>query len=272
MPTAQALREAAARQARRRRRLQAYGQWQPFTDAAPVRRHVQAIRATGMSLAGIVRHTGVNIGTLDHLLYGKTPYPPAAKIRTENAEALLAYWPTLDDYDDGAVIDATGTRRRVQALAAAGWPSNALHQHVSHITHKAVERLRTSERVTARTARAVRAFYRQAAGQTPEAHGVTPWIAARTRTYAVKNGYADAMAWDDDTIDDPNAQPEYGRELSFLERAALRREEIIHLAWCGNTPEQIVTRLDGEVSISTVRQIVQDWRTGQKRQRKQVAA
>ncbi|MEH0552529.1 hypothetical protein [Streptomyces sp. B21-101] len=272
MTTAQALREAATRQARRRRRLQAYGQWQPFVDAAPARQHVQAIRATGMSLAGIVRHTGVNSGTIDHLLYGKAPYPPAAKIRTENAKALLVYWPTLDDYDDGAVIDATGTRRRIQALAAAGWPSNAVHQHVNHITHKAVERLRTNERVTARTARAVRDFYRHAAGQTPEAHGVTPWVATRTRTYAAKNGYANAMAWDDDTIDDPNAQPEYGRELNFHERAELRREEIIHFAWHGDTPEQILARLGGEVSISTVRQIVQEWRTGQKRDRRQVAA
>lgn len=268
MTTAQAVREAAARQARRRRRLQAYGQWHPFVDAAPVRDHVQAVRATGMSCAGIVRYTGVNFGTIDHLLYGKAPYPPAAKIRTENAQALLAYWPKLDDFDDGAVIDGTGTRRRIQALAAAGWPSNAIHEHVNHITHKAVERLRACERVTARTARAVRDFYERVAGQAAENQGVTPWIATRTRTYATKNGYADAMAWDDDTIDDPQAQPELGRELNFHERAALRREEIIHLAWHGDTPEQILDRLNGEVSISTVRQIVQEWRTGEKRQRK----
>jgi transposase len=56
------------------------------------------------------------------------------------------------------------------------------------------------------------------------------------------------------------------------ERAALRREEIIHFAWHGDTPEQILARLNGEVSIATVRQIVQEWRTGVKRDRKQVAA
>jgi hypothetical protein len=270
--TDEAVREAAARQARRRRRLIAYGQWQPFVDASPVREHVQAIRAAGMSLAGIVKYTGVNSGSLDHLLYGKAPYPPAVKIRTENAEALLAYWPKLDDYDDGAVIDGTGTRRRIQALAAAGWPSNAIHAHVNHVTHKAIERLRTCDRVTARTARAVRDFYERVAEQTAEAHGVTPWIAGRTRTYARKYSYANAMAWDDDTIDDPNAAPDYGRKLTFHERAALRREEIIHFAWHGYTTDQIVDRLNGEMSISTVRQIVQDWRTGQKRDRRQVAA
>jgi hypothetical protein len=272
MTTEQAVREARTRQARYRRRLIAYGQWQPFADAQPVREHVQAIRGAGMSLAGIAKYTGVNIGSIDHLLYGKAPYPPAVKIRTENAQALLAYWPTLDDFDDGAVIDATGTRRRIQALAAAGWPSNAIHQHINHITHKAVERLRASQRVTARTARAARDFYNQVSEQTAEDHGVTPWVAARTRTYATKYEWAPPIAWDDDTIDDPTAQPDYGRKLNFHERAALRREEIIHFAWHGDTPEQILARLDNEVSIATVRAVVQEWRTGQKRQRKQVAA
>jgi hypothetical protein len=269
MSTTQAVREAATRQARRRRRLQAYGQWQPFAPAEPVRQHVQAVRATGMSCAGIVRHTGVNSGTIDHLLYGKAPYPPAVKIRTENAEALLAYWPRLDDYDDGAIIDATGTRRRVQALAALGWPSNAVQQRVDHITLKAVERLRVNERVTARTARAVRDLYSEVSGKPAEHYGVTPWIAARTRTYAVKHQYAGPMAWDDDTIDDPQAKPDFGEELNFHERAQLRREEIIHLAWCGHQPEQILDRLDNEVSIATVRAVVQEWRTGQKRVRNQ---
>ena len=53
MTTDQAIREAKNRWARRRRRLIGYGQWQPFTDAEPARRHVLAILGTGMGLAGI---------------------------------------------------------------------------------------------------------------------------------------------------------------------------------------------------------------------------
>ncbi|MER7623889.1 hypothetical protein [Streptomyces sp. NPDC126503] len=209
MTSLQALRAAQARRARLRRRLIAYGQWQPFVDAQPARAHVEAIRATGMSIASIVKHTGVNIGTIDHLIYGKKPYPPAAKIRPENAEAILAYWPVLDDYDDGAVIDGTGTRRRVQALALIGWPRRSIHQHVNHISVQAVEKLRTKERVTARTARAVRDLYNRVSEQPAEAHGVTPWVAARTRRNAAKLSYAPPSAWDPDTIDDPNAIPDW---------------------------------------------------------------
>ncbi|MFJ3089093.1 hypothetical protein [Streptomyces sp. NPDC086838] len=210
MTTAQAVREATARQARRRRRAIAYGQWQPpFVDAEPVRQHVLALRATGMSLASIVQHTRVNSGSLDHLIYGKRPYPPAVKIRTESAAAILAYWPTLDDYEDGAIIDATGTRRRMQALAAIGWPTTSVHQHVNHITAKAVERLRANERVTARTARAVRDLYNRVSEKPAEAFGVAPWVAERTRGYARKFRWANPPAWDDDTIDDPKAHPEW---------------------------------------------------------------
>jgi hypothetical protein len=207
-----AIREAKNRWARRRRRLIGYGQWQPFTDAEPARQHVLAVQATGMGLARIAKHTGVNRGSLDHLLYGSHPIPPAAQIRTENAQALLAYWPTLDDYEDRAVIDATGTRRRMQALASAGWPSRAIHQRIQVGNMQTFEKLRYRAKVTARLARIVRDFYDEASVKPAENYGVEPWIASRTRTYATKNQWAGPEAWDMDTIDDPDAHPDWTGE------------------------------------------------------------
>jgi hypothetical protein len=207
--TDQAIREAKNRWARRRRRLIGYGQWQPFTDAAPVREHVLAIKATGMGLAGIAKHTNVKRGTLEHLLYGKDHYPPAVKIRTESAQALLAYWPALDDYEDHTTIDGTGTRRRMQALAAAGWTAHAVHQRVGGAHKQTFERLHTCRKVTARLACAVRDFYNEYSSTKPEDHGVEPWIAERTRSTAAKRDWAPAIAWDDDTIEDPAAHPDW---------------------------------------------------------------
>jgi len=37
-------------------------------------------------------------------------------VRRELAEALLTYWPVLDDFPDSARIEGCGTRRRLQAL------------------------------------------------------------------------------------------------------------------------------------------------------------
>jgi hypothetical protein len=103
-----------------------------------------------------------------------------------------------------------------------------------------------------------------------------PGTSVRSLRRARLEGWAPPAAWDDETIDDPNGAPDFGDSvLNFHERAALRREEIIHLAWHGDTPEQIFNRLNEEVSISTVRAVIHEWRTGQKRKRpepKQVAA
>ncbi|WP_020135106.1 hypothetical protein [Streptomyces sp. 351MFTsu5.1] len=212
MTTDQAVREAKNRWARRRRRLIGYGQWQPWSDAQPVREHVLAIKASGMGLAGIVKHTDVSIGSLEHLLYGNDGYPPAVKIRTESAQALLAYWPSLDDYEDGAIVDGTGTRRRMQALAVAGWPSKSVHRRVNVGGAQTFERLRYRTKVTARLARAVRDFYDEVSAKTAEDYGVEPWCAARCRTYAAKHQWAGPEAWDSDTIDDPDAHPDWTGE------------------------------------------------------------
>ncbi len=208
MTTDQAIREARNRWARRRRRLIGYGQWQPFTTAEPVRQHVLAIKASGMGLAGIVKHTSVSIGSLEHLLYGKDNYPPAVKIRTESAQALLGYWPALDDYEDRAVIDATGTRRRMQALAVAGWPSKAIHRRIRVGNPQTIEKLKARTKVTARIARTIRDFYDEVSAKTAEDYGVEPWVAGRTRAWAAKRQWAGPEAWDPDTIDDPQAHPE----------------------------------------------------------------
>lgn len=206
MTTQQALRDATARWRRRQRRLAAYGQWNPWVDAEPVRRHVNAIRATGMGVHTIARHTGVTIATMDHLLYGTAPFPPASKIRPESAQALLGYWPSLDDYPDQARIDGTGTRRRLQALAAIGWTIPAVQKHVDFIGVAAIKRARTAELASARLARAVRDFYKWASAGRAEDHGEQPWIAQRCRSTAVARCWAGPLAWDN--IDDPNEQPD----------------------------------------------------------------
>ncbi|MFD7861822.1 hypothetical protein [Streptomyces sp. NPDC059783] len=208
MSTDQDLRAATARWARRRRRLIGYNQWQPFVDATPVRNHVQAIRATGMSVKNLSAVTGVSISTLDHLLYGSGKFPPAARIRPDSARTLMAFWPVLDDYVDGATIDATGTRRRLQALASIGWPVTSIHRSIGFGNVKTIEHGRHATQVTARLARAVRTLYTSVAGRPAEENGITPWVAARCRRQASSFKWVGPEAWDDDTIDDPATQAE----------------------------------------------------------------
>lgn len=209
MATDQALRDAKARWMRRRRRLIGYGQWQPFVDAAPVRNHVKAIQATGMSLNNLADVTAVSASNLSRLMYPNSGRPPISQMRPETAATLLAYWPRLDDYSDPAVIDATGTRRRLRALAAIGWPVTQINRHVNFCNVKTLEDGRSATHVTARLARAVRDFYTWASIGTAEDHGITPWLAKRGRGYAARHSWEAPSVWDEDTIDNPDALPEW---------------------------------------------------------------
>lgn len=238
--TTAAMRAAAARWMRRRRRLIAYGQWQPFVEAEPARQHVQAIRATGMSVMTISEKTGVTIATIDHLLYGKDQYPPARKIRPESATALLAYWPTLDDYPDLGVVDSTGTARRLQALAAIGWTAAAIHRHIGFGNVASIERAPHHPGVKARLARAIRDFYAWASIGQAEDHGVTDWIARRQRSRAAQLGYLAPAWWDDDTIDDPNVGPCLPEDVP---RYVAHAENCLELERLGHTRQQIADRL-----------------------------
>lgn len=229
-------------------------------DAAPARTRLQQLQQT-MSLLQIKAATGCDDCNLRQILDGTR-----TQIRRGTFHRILALKPVPPS--PGTYLDAVGTRRRIQALRAIGWSARALAE-ASGAGESVIERI-CGDQPTVRgvVAAKIQAVYVKLA-HTPAPAGRS---ATRAKNFATSQGWAPPGAWDDDTIDDPAAKPEFGEVLNFHERAALRREEIIHLAWCGHEPEQILDRLNGEVSISTVRQIVQEWRTGVKRQRKTVAA
>jgi len=175
----------------------------------------------------------------------------------------------------GIHIPGLGTVRRLRALAADGWTAAELGRRSGKAKQFIVYLQNQPEGITVRrwVATYVNDLYTDLSPLKPEDNGVAAHFAQRTRDRAAAKGWMGTAWWDDESLDDPDFDPAATlAEPSFLDRAALRREEIIHLAWHGETPDQIVARLNGEMSISTVRQIVQDWRTGQKRDRRQVAA
>jgi hypothetical protein len=78
---------------RERRRLMAYGRWQPYVDAGPARRHVEWLIAQGMGKRTIAATAGIRRSTLRDLLAGRP------RIRPQTAERLLdveLVTPTVD--------------------------------------------------------------------------------------------------------------------------------------------------------------------------------
>ncbi|MFJ9633719.1 hypothetical protein ACIRU8_39105 [Streptomyces sp. NPDC101175] len=169
----------------------------------------------------------------------------------------------------GRIVDATGARRRTQALLAIGHTIVGLAAE-SDVDHSVInDILAGAPNVRGATFDRIASAYDWLATQPPVTDRKSAATASRNR--AAREGWRDPQWWEDyGRIDDPDFDPDAaGAEPGFRARAELRREEIEHLAWCGHEPEHILARLNNEVSISTVRQIVQEWRTGQRRVRTQ---
>lgn len=191
--------------------------------------------------------------------------------RTETRILAVPVPPSDGPSGSRAYIPARGTIRRLHALVAGGWYFAELARRLGKDREGLKQIVARGEDglVAQFVAEQVAALYSQLHADTPEAHGISGYYVERARALARQRGWPAPAYWDDEDFENPDFDPASAlREPTFLERAKLRREEIEHLAWCGHEPEQILARLNGEVSISTVRQIVQDWRTGQKRDRR----
>jgi hypothetical protein len=125
----------------------------------------------------------------------------AARYEQERQLDLLAGRPRI--------IDATGTRRRVQALAAIGYTFGQMGEHMGRC-HDVAQRLAHNHGVVrATTAEEVAAMFRQLA-MVP----LVGWKADQTRRAAVRRGWVSLLAWDD--IDDPSEQPNTGRRSRMV--------------------------------------------------------
>jgi hypothetical protein len=193
-----------------RRRAIAYGRWQPFVPAEPVRQHVRALGEFGIGWIRAASLAGVSTGGVSKLLYGDHPrgLAPTKRVRPETALKLLAVEPTLDNLGARVPIDGTGTRRRLQALIAAGWPQSELARRLG-VNKSNFARTIASDLVHAGTLRAAIRLYDQLWRLDPTEHGVPPrWVDA-ARQKALENAWAPVGAWDDDRIDDPDAWPDW---------------------------------------------------------------
>lgn len=236
--------QAASVAARHRYRMIAYGKWQPFTDAAPAREHVRALQAAGLGWERIAKLAGVAPPTVSSLLYGRAGRPPTRKIRTATAQTLLAFRPALDDLPPTAFTDAAGTRRRLQALTAAGWSVQRLAGRLGTDRAHAGRIIRgDNPRVTAATALQVRALCGELWDKLPPEGTHREKIAAsRARNHARRMGWVPLAAWD--AIDDPDAAPAAGWDRRNAARDwGVLAEEAAFLLAAGEESWRVAERL-----------------------------
>jgi hypothetical protein len=213
-------------------RLQAYGRWNGLVDAEPARQHVRSLMEQGMGLKRIVAVSDVSHGQLWKLMYGKTGSKPSVRIKPATEAKILA---VKLDLADGATVDSTGTVRRIQALIALGWSQSKIAGRLGIAPGNFTPLVHGRTGVTAARDRAVRALYEEWSMRLPPQDEWRDKIAAsRSRSYAARHGWLPPLAWDDETLDDPNASPLTAplTEVDLDEAAVMRRmngEKAVHL-------------------------------------------
>ena len=164
-----------------------------IVPAAPAAAHLHALAAAGFTWQMLATHAGVSIDTIRRIAHGAQ-----RTHRRVHEQILTVPIPTLI-HPSGRYIDPTGSRRRIQALQALGWPLTTLGAHINVPYTELSALTYRHHHTTAHRAATIEHLYNQLS--------MTPGPSQRARAHAQAHGYAPPLAWDDDTITNPNAQP-----------------------------------------------------------------
>lgn len=149
----------------------------------------------------------------------------------------------LREVQEGALLmPAVGVVRRLHALRAIGWRLQDIADSLDVSTGALSSLLYKNRDQTHVT----RSLYTRVLA-TYDRMSATPGPSPMTRDRALKAGFAPPLAWDDDTIDDPNAEPV---GVWDGERESLDLDEWLFLVRAGELPERAAERCG--VQLTTV--------------------
>lgn len=226
-------------------RQHAYGRFESaYVDAEPVRAHLSALNAAGLGGRRVEELSGVRRNTVRYLLSGRPERGtgPSSKVLRSTAERILSIPVPASAHlaaAPGRPVPAVGSRRRLQALVAAGWPLYVLAERAglgrstaTSIANPASRAARDS--CLASAARSIAALFDELSMQP----GPSPYARARGR----REGWALPLEWDEDEIDNPDATPTVDH-WTPASATAERREQVIELTRRKLTTAQIAERL-----------------------------
>jgi len=211
--------------ARQRDRAMRAGTWQPLEDAAPVREHVRRLMDAGLTPQRIADLAGTDRLSVTDLTHSRGSRRGLRHRTTpEFAAKILAIDPAAVS---AARVDAIGSKRRIQALVAAGWPLLHIARQLG-MNEQRPEQILRQTRVYATTHTLIVDGYPRIAALRPEKRGVPRVKARLSREWAKANRWPNPGYWADrmDDIDDPHFEPMYGitrRELIAKDANELMR-------------------------------------------------
>lgn len=218
---------------KRREYLKAKG-FPPLVPAGPVSDHVRILHDRyGMSTREIGSLSGLSCGSVHKLLnryYMRNGQRIAYEsVGREKAARVLAVRPSgpvkPETSRAGALVDATGARRRVQALNALGFPLTFISLDILGVNINFSRELSRRDTLFRGSDELVRQVYPKWEAAEPDDHGIALNAASKCRKSALRKGWAPPSCWDPDTIDDPEAIPEWTGECGTPRGERIHRRE-----------------------------------------------
>lgn len=190
-------------------------------DVAPVRAHLRRLHFFyGMSAGMLAERCALSEGTIAEIIAGERRRSsdglvyPVKEVYRENAESVMAIQPEIPPDRSGTRVNALGSTRRLQALARVGYPIRWCGHQIG-VRGQGFYMTATGARtiVFFSTAYKIKKLYETLEhDQHPEQHGITSQAINLAKFYARRNGYLPPGVWDWETIDDPEAQPDFTGE------------------------------------------------------------
>jgi uncharacterized protein YerC len=198
-----------------------------LVDATQARIHAERLQANNWTYAQIGKAGGVSESAVHAIVMGQ------AEARASTVLGILSVPVTTRPEQ---TVDATGTRRRIQALVHIGHTFGAIAKRTGYSTDW-MRRIAAGwvRSVNLETAAAVARAYRHLVGQ--------PGASDRARAHARKQNWHGPLSWDD--IDNPNSRPETTGTTTVFRRRKVYADpqRVAQLTRAGRTNEQIAAEL-----------------------------
>lgn len=195
--------EERRRNAKRTATLRARGIYADIPNGPAVKHLLWLHDQKGMTIEHIAAAGGIPTGTVHAHMRGMR-----TKLRRDTFAAIMAIQPE-GELKRGGYVDSLPTRRRLGALGASGFPLTWLTAELG-LSHNSLMRIYRAQRyVYTSTARVIEEAYVKYADKNPQDYGITKNASGVTRFYAQRHGHAPFTCWDEDTIADPDAIPEW---------------------------------------------------------------
>ncbi|MFE6846543.1 hypothetical protein [Streptomyces sp. NPDC057686] len=182
----------------------------------------------GMSVEAMGRQVG-----FDRSTPGKVLHHSKTMHRTTYDRIMrLVYEPPVDTLDVqqlGGQVPLQPTQRRLQALIAAGYHLKYVAEETGCHAKGHLSRIANGKHdwVYSATALRISALYTKLIDVDPVDVGLTPTEILRSQRRAQRQGYAPASCWDDDTINDLDAIPEWTGACGTAEGYRIHKREYI---------------------------------------------